>query len=75
MSAKYIGNIKTKRLHIPEFSDGRCHLADIRLEQKVEFNSLEEALNYPDKDHAIFFKCGVCFPNMERQKNFKKEAK
>ena len=64
MSAKFIGNTGTKTLHALGYTDGRCRIGQIRIERKVEFETLEEALSYPDKENPIFHKCGVCFPKM-----------
>lgn len=68
MSAKFIGNISTKKLHILQYEDERCKIKLIRAENRKEINSLEEAMSYPDKDHPIFSKCGICFKKMEIEK-------
>lgn len=69
MVAKYIGNIGKNKLHIVEFVDGRCHIDQIRPEQKIAFDSLEEAMSYPDGKGPIFHECGVCFKKMKEVNN------
>lgn len=67
MSAKFLGNTHTKKLHVLAYTDGRCHIDQIRLEQKVEFDDLEDALKYPGGETPIFHECGVCFPKMRKR--------
>ena len=69
MGTKFIGNRKNKTLHAVGFLDGRCHIDQIREENKIEFDSLEEALKYPKEGESIFHKCGVCFLKMEKARN------
>lgn len=69
MDEKFIGNISTRKLHILQYADGRCKINAMRKENKKEFNSLEEAMSYPDKENPIFTKCGICFTNMKKQEN------
>lgn len=64
MEPKFIGNIGTKTLHVREYVDGRCRINQIRAERKVEFDTLEEALRYPEGGSPIFHECGVCFRKM-----------
>ena len=64
MATKFIGNIKNKTLHILAYTDGRCHINQIREEQKIEFETLEEAMKYPNEESPIFHECGVCFRKM-----------
>ena len=67
MEFPFVGNTGTKKLHVSAYADGRCHLNQIRAEQKAECRTLEEALSYPDREHPIFHKCGVCFPKMRKE--------
>ena len=64
MDVKFVGNIGTKALHIIEYADGRCRIDKIRAERKVEFETLEEAMKYPEGESPIFHECGVCFHKM-----------
>ena len=66
MSGKFIGNIGTKTLHVVKYKDGRCRIDQIRAERKIEFDTLEEALRYPEGGSPIFHECGVCFPKMRK---------
>lgn len=68
MSAKFVGNTGTKKLHVLAYIDGRCHINQIRTEQRVEFDTLEEAVKYPEGESPIFHECGVCFPKMRKAK-------
>lgn len=68
MSAKFVGNIGTKTLHAIGFTDGRCRIDQIRTERKIEFDTLEEALRYPEGESPIFHECGVCFPKIRKLK-------
>lgn len=68
MKPQFLGNLGTKTLHALGYTDGRCHLGQIRIEQQKEFFTLEEAMNYPDKENPVFHKCGVCFPKMKAGK-------
>ena len=64
MAAKFVGNTGTKALHVVAYADGRCRIDKIRAERKVEFDTLEEAMRYPEGESPIFHECGVCFPKM-----------
>lgn len=66
MSAKFIGNTGTKKLHVAKYTDGRCHIDQIRAEQRIEFDTLEEAMKYPEGESPIFHECGVCFRKMRK---------
>lgn len=66
MSIKFIGNIGTKTLHAVGYTDGRCRIDQIRAERRIEFQTLEDALNYPNRENPIFHKCGICFPKMTK---------
>lgn len=68
MEAKFIGNTKTKTLHVLAYTDGRCKVDQIRTEQRKEFMSLEEALTYPEGEKPIFHECGICFRKMRKAK-------
>ena len=68
MAAKFVGNIGTKALHIIEYTDGRCKIDKIRAERKIEFDTLEEAMRYPEGESPIFHECGVCFHKMRDAK-------
>ena len=66
MGAKFVGNIGKKRLHVLAYADGRFHINQIRSEQRVEFDTLEEAQQYPKGESPIFHECGICFPKMRK---------
>lgn len=65
MGVKFVGNTGTKTLHALGFTDGRCRIGQIRAERKVEFATLEDAMNFPEGGSPIFHECGVCFPKMK----------
>lgn len=58
----FIGNIGGKKLHSAEFADGRCKLNSIKPENRVEFETLEEGLNYPSEERRILAPCNFCIP-------------
>ena len=64
MAIEFLGNTGTKTLHALRYTDGRCHIDKIRTEQKVEFETLEEAMRYPEGEAPIFHECGNCFKKM-----------
>lgn len=73
MEAKFVGNTNTKTLHILAYADGRCHIDSIRTEQKEEFETLEEAMEYPKGEKPIFHECGICFRKMRKAKEGNKK--
>lgn len=68
---KYYGNLGTGRLHITKYASKRCEVK--KQENKIEFDSYEEAKSYPIKEEPKFKdNCAICFPRMrkaEQKKN------
>lgn len=62
---EFIGNIGTHKLHSVRFADGRCKLDIMKPENKVEFDTLEEGLNYPSTDRKALIPCAVCIPKYQ----------
>lgn len=60
MTANFVGNLGTKKLHSIAHADGRCKLERIKEENKISFITLEEGLNYPSVDRRIFAPCNIC---------------
>lgn len=63
---EFIGNIGTHKLHSVRFADGRCKLDSMKPENKVEFDTLEEGLNFPNTDRKALFPCAICIPKYEQ---------
>ena len=60
---KYLLNVNSKKIHLSESTDGRCKIAEMREEYKVYFDSLEEAVVYPNHKNALAKKCAFCLKN------------
>ena len=60
---KYLLNINSKRIHLSDSSDGRCKISEMREEYKVYFDTLQEAMNYPNKKNTLAKKCIFCLKN------------
>lgn len=60
--AEFVGNVGNRKLHSIRFSDGRCKLKNIKPENKVEFDTLEDGLHYPSAERSILIPCAICIP-------------
>lgn len=60
MEKRYLLNTNSKKVHDNKSSDGRCQIKSMREEYKVYFDTLEEALEYPNKDNPLANKCSFC---------------
>jgi len=63
MEKKYLLNTNSKKIHLSESNDGRCKIKTMRTEYKVYFDTLEEALSYPNADNPLGKKCCFCLKN------------
>lgn len=57
---RYLLNINSGKIHDCSKRDGRCKINQIREENKKYFETLEEAMEYPDKESRIGRKCTFC---------------
>lgn len=65
---RYILNTNSKRIHDLKYADGRCKIDDMNESYKISFDSLDDALNYPDKDNPLARQCTICIKNKEKNK-------
>lgn len=56
---KYLLNLNSKRIHLVGSNDGRCKLKLIREDNKLYFDNLNDAKNYPTPEHPIAKGCCV----------------
>ena len=57
----YLLNLNSKKIHFANSCDGRCKIKGMREEYKVYFDTLEEALIYPNKNKPLAKRCSFCF--------------
>lgn len=60
---KYLLNTNSKKIHLADSNDGRCKIKNMREEYKIFFDSLEEALAYPNPNNPLGKKCSFCLKN------------
>ena len=56
----YLLNTNSKRIHISNSKDGRCKIGLMRDEYKVYFETLQEALDYPNSEKPLGEPCSFC---------------
>lgn len=71
--AEFLGNIGGRKLHSVKFADGRCKLNSIKQESIIEFDTLEEGLNYPTPDRRVLTPCAICIPKYQKSISAKEE--
>lgn len=57
----YLVNTNSKKIHLSDSGDGRCKINQMREEYKVYFDTLQEALSYPNKKNPLASPCAFCF--------------
>ena len=60
---KYLLNTNSKKIHLTASTDGRCKIKEMREEYKVYFDTLLEALEYPNSKNTLAKKCSFCLKN------------
>ncbi len=60
MKKRYVLNVNSKTVHDTRNCDGRCRLNLMREENKIYFDTLEEALSYLKTEKCIVKKCSFC---------------
>lgn len=60
---KYLLNTNSKKIHLTASTDGRCKIKEMREEYKVYFDTLPEALEYPNEKNRLAKKCSFCLKN------------
>ena len=60
---KYLMNINSKKIHLSASTDGRCKIKEMREEYKVYFDTLQDAIDYPNKKNTLAKKCMFCLKN------------
>ena len=58
---RYLLNTNSKKIHDLENVKGSCRIKIMRKEYMQYFDSLEDALNYPNSEHPLAQKCSFCF--------------
>lgn len=68
---RYVLNLGNRKLHDCRKADGRCKLKLINESNKMEFDSIEEAISYmPKGNHTIKF-CTFCMKQTQIKENIK----
>lgn len=57
---KFLLNTNSKKIHLSTSTDGRCQIKNMRDEYKVYFDTLDEALNYPNEKNRLAKTCSFC---------------
>ena len=57
---RYVLNTNSKKIHDTLNADGRCKLSSMKPECKTTFDTLEEALAWPNSEHPLARKCRFC---------------
>lgn len=60
MAKEYLLNTNSKKIHLSKSTDGRCGITKMREEYKVYFDSLEDAISYPNPDKPLAKPCAFC---------------
>lgn len=61
MEKRILLNTNSKKIHFAISQDQRCKINSMRDEYKVYFDTLDEALAYPNKEKPLAKKCSFCF--------------
>lgn len=60
---KYLLNINSRKIHLSASTDGRCKISNMREEYKIYFDSLTDAMEYPNSNAKLATTCTFCLKN------------
>ena len=63
MKKKYFVNTNRGTIHLTNSKDGRCKIKMITEEQRAYYDTLEEALQFPNSDNPKSKPCTFCLRN------------